>query len=473
MFHVKHFTGVCFPCFRAHYAHLMFHVKHFSWRFIMVHLHTRTFVRILSFLLFIIFTLFGFVFWEYRERQSNENMLSNVNRRAFFEFLSDIEGLDSSLSKLSLCSSSKQITLLSADIWNKANSAASLLSLLPLSTDSSKNTLSYLNKVASYAYFLSSSVEISDDTRSTISSLCDCSDEICASFQALGPYIREPGFFSEASSSVSSLEPVGLFGSLALLESAFPETPTLLYDGPFSEHIKTMIPLVNQEELISRKDAQIKVAELLGISFDQVKSSGDTSGDIPTFGFKISGDRNISVDITCHGGHLLCLSSDGAVLSDTISNNDAVNAADSFLSSVGYTDLQESYNYRSGGVLYINFEAVQDNVICYPDLIQVGVSLSDGQILFLNAEGYLSNHRQREISPTLTESEVLSSHANLQCDSARLAMIPTDGKNELLTWELSCLSPDSSHYLIYVNAETGQEEKILFLQESENGTLVY
>jgi len=440
----------------------------------MVHLRTRTLVRILSYLLFASVVLSGFVYTEHCKKKTSEKLLEDINRRTFSEFLSDLDGLDSSLSKLSLCSSSKQIALLSADVWNKANSAASLLSLLPLRTDAVQNTLSYLNKVASYAYVLSSSAEISDDVRSTLTSLCDCSGEVCASFSALGPYAQDEHFFSESTDSLSSLQPTDLSGSLQLLESAFPETPALIYDGPFSDHIKKAVPLVDKEALVTRKSAQQKAAALFDLSVDQVSDAGDAAGIIPTFGFTISGERNISVDITCHGGQLIYLSCDGDVSSSVLSENEAIEKGATFLKSAGYPGLEASYSYQSGGVLYINYEATQDGVICYPDLIQVGVSMSDGQVLFLNAEGYLANHCQRELSPVLTESDVLSSYNDrFTCQSVRLAVIPTDGKKELLTWELSCILSDSSCFLCYINAESGQEEKILFLQESENGTLVY
>ncbi|NCB62439.1 MAG: hypothetical protein EOM52_02320 [Clostridia bacterium] len=56
--------------------------------------------------------------------------------------------------------------------------------------------------------------------------------------------------------------------------------------------------------------------------------------------------------------------------------------------------------------------------------------------------------------------------------SHQLALIPTSGEYEVLTHEFKCRTEDSKHVIIYVNALTGQEEKILILLEDENGTLV-
>ena len=56
--------------------------------------------------------------------------------------------------------------------------------------------------------------------------------------------------------------------------------------------------------------------------------------------------------------------------------------------------------------------------------------------------------------------------------SQRLALIPTSGEYELLCHEFKCQDANGRHILIYVNTQTGQEERILILLEDENGTLV-
>jgi hypothetical protein len=52
-----------------------------------------------------------------------------------------------------------------------------------------------------------------------------------------------------------------------------------------------------------------------------------------------------------------------------------------------------------------------------------------------------------------------------------LAIIPTSGKNEVFCHEFKCENGDGSRYIVYVNAETGAQENILILIESQSGTL--
>ena len=55
--------------------------------------------------------------------------------------------------------------------------------------------------------------------------------------------------------------------------------------------------------------------------------------------------------------------------------------------------------------------------------------------------------------------------------SEKLAVIPTSGAEEIYCRELICETEDGRHYLLYVNAMTGAQEKILILLEDESGTL--
>ena len=99
--------------------------------------------------------------------------------------------------------------------------------------------------------------------------------------------------------------------------------------------------------------------------------------------------------------------------------------------------------------------------------------MSTGHIIGYEARGYIMSHTQREltepaISPEAAESAV---SAELKVLESQLCVIPTAGKNEIYCIELKCESKEGKHYLLYINAMTGAEEKFLILLENENGTL--
>ena len=101
-------------------------------------------------------------------------------------------------------------------------------------------------------------------------------------------------------------------------------------------------------------------------------------------------------------------------------------------------------------------------MVLYPDLIKVTVELKEGGIVEYSAEGYLMNHRERELPEVeLTPEEAAEKvDKSLKINSTAMAFIPTAGKNEVLTYEFTCENEDGSEILVYINCNSGMEEKV-------------
>lgn len=135
-----------------------------------------------------------------------------------------------------------------------------------------------------------------------------------------------------------------------------------------------------------------------------------------------------------------------------------------------------TYYEKADGVCTINYAATSGNVILYTDLIKVGVALDDGSIVFYDARGYINNHRDRTLGePAITAEEALQSVSpSLTVLSERLALIPTSGQNEVLTYEFRpkrAKARARRRCSSMVNASTGAEEQILLLLETSEGTM--
>ncbi len=75
------------------------------------------------------------------------------------------------------------------------------------------------------------------------------------------------------------------------------------------------------------------------------------------------------------------------------------------------------------------------------------------------------------MSPTLTIEEAESKiHKEIKVESKNLAIIPTEDKRELLVYEFKG-TINEKKCIIYINALTGEEENILMIIETPNGTL--
>ena len=58
----------------------------------------------------------------------------------------------------------------------------------------------------------------------------------------------------------------------------------------------------------------------------------------------------------------------------------------------------------------------------------------------------------------------------LEIQSINLAIIPTEYKTELMCWEFKG-KVDEREFLVYINVETGKEEDILVILNSDQGAL--
>ncbi len=105
--------------------------------------------------------------------------------------------------------------------------------------------------------------------------------------------------------------------------------------------------------------------------------------------------------------------------------------------------------------------------------MKMDAGLDTGEMLRFDAEAYLTSHAERDLpEPAVSEEDARAmAGEGLTVQSEKLAVIPTSGAEEIYCRELICETEDGRHYLLYVNAMTGAQEKILILLEDESGTL--
>ena len=103
---------------------------------------------------------------------------------------------------------------------------------------------------------------------------------------------------------------------------------------------------------------------------------------------------------------------------------------------------------------------------------KVKVALDDGEVVGMEANGYVMNHTIRDIrTPQLSKQDARAKiSSNLNIDDVNVALIPKDSKREVLCYEFKG-NAGGRNFLIYINAETGKEEDIQILIESPDGIL--
>ena len=179
------------------------------------------------------------------------------------------------------------------------------------------------------------------------------------------------------------------------------------------------------------------------------------------------------MSVSRKGGYVVRALSQRAPVRSAITVDAALEKAAEFLAAHGCRGMKESYHILKDHVLTVTYCAEQNGVMCYPDMVKLAVAMDTGEILRFDAEAYLTSHAERDLpEPAVSEEDARAmAGEGLTVQSEKLAVIPTSGAEEIYCRELICETEDGRHYLLYVNAMTGAQEKILILLEDESGTL--
>ena len=272
--------------------------------------------------------------------------------------------------------------------------------------------------------------------------------------------------------------------SFSSLEENFHEYAGLIYDGAFSDHITSSEKRGLTGEDIDENQAKQLVEKFYGADkIDEIISNGySENSEIPCYDFnvKMKDSENIaSIYISKKGGHVIFSNYNKEVNTETITQEDADRIGKEFLENHGYTNMKETYYLKQSGIVTINYAYYQttesgETVVMYPDLIKLKVALDDGSVLGIETTGYLNSHTERTIPDNLISKDKAKENLNkdLQIQSESLAVIPTEWKTEVLCWEFKG-SVDDNEFLVYINAETGEEEDILVIVNTPEGTLTH
>ncbi len=435
----------------------------------------------------IIYTVLGVIavlmtVWAIYERGEKNKLkaeLENQYSRAFYEMADYVNDIETELRKGMLVKSPAQLASISGNIYRLSNSAKACLGELPISEIQLDNTAKFLSQVGDYTYVLSQSSingeKITDRQCKEIESLTDYAESLNSAINEIKNGVSDGtvSFTDKKGNGVVSAAG-DILSDLQNVEKSFEEYPSLIYDGPFSEHIENrQSPLINASEEISMESARAAAADFIKTDVSKVIFECDTQNSaIDAYNFYADLDTRVNISISKRGGFVIYFLKNRDVTEEKIGFNDAVKLGEEYLGLVGFTSMKNSYYDKAGGVATVNYAYEQDGITCYSDLIKVKVALDNGEILGMEANGYLMNHEKRNISgPKLSENEArkyLSSHLNIENSS--LVLVPKDSMREVLCYEFKG-SFKGRNYIIYINANNGREEKILMLIESENGIL--
>ena len=319
----------------------------------------RTLVRAASFLLAAFVVVGGLALQARARAEAYRLYLENGYRHAFAELSANLNELDVALQKGIYATSPSMLGVLCTQIYGKAMSAQMALGELPYSNIELEQTAAFLAKAGDYAAALSRSAAVtgvcSDEQREALRGLSAGASDLSARVAGLQSDLMGGAVTLEdleaAEARLSAAEGGGhtlADSSYQTVESDFPELPSLIYDGPFSEHIAGRTPaMLEGREDVTQDEARLAAARFLDLKPELFTLVSAGSGRLPTYSFSAMVDGGeLYVEVTRRGGLVVELLHSRPVESAALSREEAVAAAAAFLTSRGYPNMTESAHHQ-------------------------------------------------------------------------------------------------------------------------------
>lgn len=439
----------------------------------------RNFIRTVSFLTAVIVALGAWGISSTYKLTKIRMQVRASQERALTQLGNYLDDIDLNLQKCMYLQGGALLSDISSKLWRSSASAKESLSEITDGNTEISSVYKFLSQVGEYTLSLNEKLakggKLSKSETQNLKKLKEYSTKLSESVNYLIAQEESGGLdFEEVKSTLQSEgeERLYLGNELNDTNQVLEDYPTLIYDGPFSDHItdKKSEMLEGLSE-ISKEEAKKKAAEFLGVKEDSLYFLSKADSNLSTYTFY---DANTTVSVTIKGGFVSSVLNSRMAGEAKIEVKDAVLRARDFLEKRGYESIKESYYSTSDGICTVNFSYYENGVTFYTDLIKVSVALDNGEITSFDGTGYLMNHKKRKlpdsIKYTLKSGEKLLKDG-LTVLSSKKAFIPTDSAGESYTYEYRCKDENSQEVLIYIDPVTGEEKNVLILLYSDGGVL--
>ncbi|MEH7463423.1 germination protein YpeB [Bacillus thuringiensis] len=427
----------------------------------------------------------GTGYWGYKEHQEKNAVLihaENNYQRAFHDLAYQVDLLHDKIGTTLAMNSRTSLSPALADVWRISSQAHSDIGQLPLTLLPFNKTEEFLSNIGEFSYRTAvrdlEKEPLNDQEYNTLQQLysnaANIQDELRkVQHLALKNNLRWMDVELALASNKNPADNTIIDGfktveknSNSYSQSPFGPTFTSLQTEKKGEtHISG--PKISKEQAINIAKSFLSLKGSETISAEKSgKGAKEKFYSITVKEPKTNSETNM--DITEQGGYPIWVMNNREVKEQKMSLNEAGEKGLSFLKQNKFKNMElyESSQYDSIGVY--TFVTNRDNVRIYPESIQMKIALDDGSIVGFSARDYLASRKDIKIpKPTLSVSDARKKiNPNLKVMEEREAIVVNDLHKEVLCYEfLGTLGKDT--YQIFINANSGTEEKVQKLQSVE------
>ncbi|MDP2892621.1 MAG: germination protein YpeB [Bacillota bacterium] len=427
----------------------------------------------------------GAVVWgvlQTNEKESYIRRVQSVYDSAFGQMCNGVSNLEDKLSKLLVASGTSmgQTNLLLMDAWHEAGGTEHMMSELPVSQAATAGLTRFINQVGDYCYMLARKISMGGSMdQNDVNQLATLTDE-CKKISTELDDIRASGGLQWAltSNEYYALSADGPHAA-GQLEKTVEDYPTLLYDGPFSDSSENKKPKLMPENDVSLDEAKTIALNAIRTPGTTLTKSDELEGTVPCWSLQgtLGDGRRVEISVTKKGGYVMMMTVQSSDTQGSTTPSDEVlddlgKKAVAYLDSIGYKSMSPSFSQYYDGLVVVSCVYTENDVLIYPDMVKVWFDLQSGLPAGVEAHGYIYNHTSRTFSaPKVTQDMAIGDlGTRMQIEGVRLAVIPTPGLKEKLCYEVLGIR-DEEMYMVYIDAETGVEEQIFRILNTDEGKL--
>jgi len=428
-------------------------------------------------------TLVATGIWGYREHKEKQALLlkaENQYQRAFHDLSDHMNLLQDELGKSLAVNSRLQRASALTEVWRLAAEARNDVGELPLSLMPFNSTMNFLTDVGNFSYRVAIH---EDNTKGGTKQAQALSDQEWQNLQQL--YERSKRLenqLSQLQSAVIAKNLRWMDAELALTQTD-KKTDNIIVDGfraiekgvnsqktlnfgPTGNDLKTR-NRPNEAKLmgnpIDATAAAKRAKDFLGLPDTKNIIVQQNGKGAPFASYTITikqdhKDRNAYMTMAVKGGNITSYMDNRTVQKEAIDLYQGAEYARKYLAAhqIDARELVNIDTYDHVGVY--EFVPLVNGVRIYPDKLAVKVALDNGEVVGLNLQDYVFNHKPRTIAKaTVSEADARKFVSpKVQIQEVRLAQILNPLRQEELAYEFIG-TMDRDTYKVYISAVDGDE----------------
>lgn len=423
--------------------------------------------------------LAGAAYWGYQENQEKNSILikaENQYQRAFHDLSYHMDELYGELGNVLAVNTSSQDfhRKCLVNVWRLTSEAQNQIGQLPLTLTPLHETEQFLSQLSKFAYNVAlrdmTEEPLTEEEMQALGELHQRSKEIAADIRDVQAKVLENNLrWMDVEIAVASeQEPMDnmIIDGFKLVNQKVTEYPEIEF-GPSQPSLFQAKDYKSlQGTMMTPQEIKEKAGQFFYInqqaSVDIMENGQGT--DYNTYTVTIDDQQNrqqIKAEYSKRGGHLLWFMNNRDIAEREIDSQKAVDFAQQFLAQHEFTDLTPISYDEYENMASITFARKVDDIVIFPQKLTVKVALDNGETLGMQAVDYVTEDQTWNLQePKLDEKEALEKlNPQFKVEQQTLGIMKNELQKDVMVYEFIGSLQDE-FYRIYVNADTGKEEKV-------------